>query len=226
MSHFKSIIMIAILAVFPGSIFSQDMPEIDPETAELMKKYQNQSENIPSEVKALIPASVKITDQNFAVEPTTNMLLTSSLRANNWESGSKVQLEYEIIINVFNVKNSLGKSTADSSLGAMRKEMLKNWTESHPVEKDGITVRNPYEKTTVAKGYYLIQKIFTPKHVDGEGTVPEVAEYAGFLYLELDNGILTASTNLSPDRKSIESMLKHTASGAVKIKWDSYFKKN
>ena len=226
MSHFKSIIMLAFLAVFSGSILSQDMPEIDPETAELMKKYQNQSENMPSEVKALIPASVKITDQNFAVEPTTNMLLTSSLRANNWESGSKVQLEHEIIINVFNVKNSLGKSTADSSLGAMRKEMLKNWTESHPVEKDGITVRNPYEKTTVAKGYYLIQKIFTPKHVDGEGTVPEVTEYAGFLYLELDNGILTASTNLSPDRKSIESMLKHTASGAVKIKWDSYFKKN
>ena len=224
MSHFKSIVMLAFLAVFSGSILSQDMPEIDPETAELMKKYQNQSENIPSEVKALIPASVKITDQNFAVEPTTNMLLTSSLRANNWESGSKVQLEYEIIINVFNVKNSLGKSTADSSLGAMRKEMLKNWTESHPVEKDGITVRNPYEKTTVAKGYYLIQKIFTPKHVDGEGTVPEVTEYAGFLYLEIDNGILTASTNLSPDRKSIESMLKHTAAGAVKIKWDRYFK--
>lgn len=224
MSHFKSIIMLAILAVFSGTIFSQDMPEIDPETAALMKSYQNQSENMPSEVKALIPSSVKITDQNFAVEATTNMLLTSSIRANNWESGSEIHLEYEVIINVFNVKNSLGKSTADSSLGAMRKEMLKNWTESHPVEKDGITVRNPYEKTTVAKGYYLIQKIFTPKHVDGEGTVPEVTEYAGFLYLEIDNGILTASTNLSPDRKSIESMLKHTAAGAVKIKWDRYFK--
>lgn len=95
MSNFKSIVMLAILAVFSGSIFSQDMPEIDPETAEIMKNYQNQSENMPSEVKALIPASVKITDQNFAVEATTNMLLTSSLRANNWESGSKVQLEYD-----------------------------------------------------------------------------------------------------------------------------------
>jgi len=82
--------MLAILAVFSGSIFSQDMPEIDPETAEIMKNYQNQSENMPAEVKALIPASVKITDQNFAVEATTNILLTSSLRANNWESGSKV----------------------------------------------------------------------------------------------------------------------------------------
>ena len=224
MSHFKSIIMLAVLAVFSGTIFSQDMPEIDPETAELLKNYQNQSENMPSEIKALIPSSVKITEQNFTVEATTNMLLTSSIRANNWESGSKVQLEYEIIINVFNVKNSLGKSTANSSLGTMRKEMLKNWTESHPVEKDGVTIRNPYDKTAVAKGYYLIQKIFTPKHADGEGEVPEVTEYAGFLYLEIDNGILTASTNESTDRKSVEAMLKHTAAAAAKIKWDSYFK--
>ncbi|MBP8084180.1 MAG: hypothetical protein KAZ87_13360 [Spirochaetes bacterium] len=224
MSHFKLFVMLTFIAVFSGSIFSQDMPEIDPETAEIMKNYQNQSENMPAEIKALIPASVKITDQNFAVEATTNMLLTSSIRANNWESGSKVQLEYEIIINVFNVKNALGKSTADSSLEAMRKEMLKNWTESHPVEKDGITIRNPYEKTAVSKGYYLIQKIFTPKHVDGEGTVPETTEYAGFLYLEIDNGILTSSTNECTDKKAIESMLKHTAAASAKIKWNSYFK--
>ena len=52
MSHLKSFLMLAILAVFSGSIFSQDMPEIDPETAEIMKNYQNQSENMPAEVKA------------------------------------------------------------------------------------------------------------------------------------------------------------------------------
>ena len=224
MNTFKTAFMLMFLCLFSGAIFPQDMPELDPETAELMKKYQNQSGDMPAEVKALIPSTLQATEQNFTVEPATNMLLTSTIRANNWESDSKIKLEYEIILNVFNVKNPLGKSTADSSLGTMRKEMLKNWTENHPVEKDGIKIKNPYEKKAVAKGYYLIQKISTPKHTDGEGEVPEVTEYAGFLYLEIDNGILTASTNDCADRKSVEALLKHTAAAAAKIKWNSYFK--
>lgn len=225
MSKFRSAILMTVLSIFIGSVFAQDIPEIDPETAELLQKYQNLSGNVPAEVEALVHKSVKITEKKFTVEPSTNMLLTSVMRADNRESNPEVQLEYEIIINVFNVKNSLGKSTANSSLGTMRKEMLKNWTEPHPIEKNGPTTRNAYEKIPVAKGYMLIQKIFTEKHGDGEGDVPESTTYAGFLYLELDNGILTASTNEITDKKALETMLKHTAAGAVKIKWDSYFKK-
>ena len=92
--------MLMFLCLFSGAIFPQDMPELDPETAEIMKKYQNRSGDIPA----------------------------------------------------------------------------------------------------------------------------EVTEYAGFLYLEIDNGILTASTNDCADRKSVEALLKHTAAAAAKIKWNSHFK--
>jgi len=220
MRYFRFVLLSIAFACFTGIAISQD---IDPESQKLIDKYKSDNENIPKEVANLMPPVVKTAEQRWTVEPSTNMLLEARLEGND-DGPSTKNLDYTIIVNVFNVKNPLGKSTANSSLKQMRDTMLNDWKKDNPVGKDGPMTRNPYEKISVTKGYILMQKIFIAKHKDGEGTVPESTTYAGFLYMEPDNGVLTARTSVSADKKVLEGMLRHTATGAAKIRWDKYFK--
>jgi hypothetical protein len=221
MKYFRSALLLIIFALFTGITVSQDL---DPDTKKLLEKYQTDRQSMPKEVEALMPSIVKIEEKIWTVEPSTNMLLEAKIAGNNNYTSAANPLELNIIVNVFNVKNPLGKSTANSTLKQMRDGMLKNWKDGHPVEKNGPTTRHQYEKISVAKGYILMQKIFVAKHNEGEGSVPESTTFAALLYMELDNGALTAETNVSKDKKALEGMLKHTAANAVKINWDKYFK--
>lgn len=227
-----NIVRMAVIAGMMVCLFNpvsaQDDGEIDPEMMKLVDKYREQSANMPKEVSALLPGYLTATDSTWMVEQTSKILLQGTLQADNESAtvdGKNVTgVKYKIVVNVFNVKSPTGKMTANSSLKELRKRGREEWAGRHKAEKDGHKTNYSPEKIPVQKGYILIQKKFSAEHEDGEGTVPAETSYCGYLYIELDNGLLTAEVDDLSERSAVEKILKHTAGSAVKIKWDSYFK--
>ena len=220
--------MLAMTAGLISAVSAQDGNEIDPESMKLIEKYREQNKNMPKEVAALLPGYLTATDSTWMVEETSKILLQGTLQADNEDAtvdGKSVTgVKYKITVNVFNMKSSAGKMTANSSLNGLRKRGREEWAGQHKAEKDGHVTSYAPEKIAVKKGYILIQKKFSAAHDDGEGTVPAETTYCGYLYMEVDNGLLTAEISELKEKSAIEKILKHTAASAAKIMWDSYFK--
>lgn len=188
-----------------------------------------QNANIPPEILGLMPTGLSITEKNWTVEPTTNMLLQANLTSNM--SGTKLEntesygLELQILMSAFNLNSPLGKMTADQSLKMGRQELQDKWIKEHAEKQEGYKVFYKPEKIPAAGGYILIQKIFHKAHVDGEGTVPEKTYYCGFLYMDMEGGWLTAEIQPVPNTKTgIEKWLKHIAAAGAKLNVKKYFK--
>ena len=220
--------MLGLFAVLVNAVSAQDGNEIDPETMKLVEKYRDQNANMPKEVSALLPGYLTATDSTWMVEETSKILLQGTLQADNENAiidGKSIDgVKYKIIVNVFNMKSSAGKMTANSTLNGLRKRGREEWAGQHKAEKDGHETSYAPDKIAVQKGYILIQKKFSAAHDEGEGTVPAETTYCGYLYMEVDNGLLTAEIGELKDRSAVEKILKHTAAAATKIRWESYFK--
>ncbi len=228
MRMLKAVMMISLAAVFLHSASAQDAGDLDPEAMKLVDKYKEQNANMPPEVKALMPSYLSLSDSKWLVEESSKMLLQGSLQADNNSAnvdGKKIDnVDYKIIVSVYNMKSPMGKMMADSTLKDLRKQGKEEWASQHKAEKDGPTTRSAPEKITVQKGYMLIQKIVVAEHKDGEGNVPSSIRYCGYLYLEVDNGLLTAEIGEVSERGAVEKIMRSTAGNAVKIKWDKFFK--
>lgn len=227
----KGIRLAVILGLIIGLMAAgsaQDGSEIDPETMKLVEKYREQNASMPKEVSALLPGYLTATDSTWMVEETSKILLQGTLQADNENAtidGKNVNgVNYKIIVNVFNMKSSAGKMTANSTLNGLRKRGREEWAGQHKAENNGPDTSYAPDKIAVQKGYILIQKKFSAAHDDGEGTVPAETTYCGYLYMEVDNGLLTAEIGELKDKTAVEKILKHTAAAATKIRWESYFK--
>lgn len=209
-----------------GALHAQE--GLDPETMKMMQQYQQQSQDVPSELLALMPKGLEISSKNWMMEPSAKMMFQldlNSAMSTKLENSEDYQLEVKINLTAYNMASPGGKAIADSALKSQQSSITANWTAGHPEKKSSDCVASKPEKIAVPRGYILIQKIFTPRHADGEGMVPEKTEYCGFLYQDIDAGFLTAEIANVPNTKAgIEKWLKQIAAAGSKIKPDKYFK--
>lgn len=209
-------------------ITAQDEIEIDPEVMELMGNYQEQNENIPIEMLALMPSELEVSKKTWMVEPSTNMMLTVNLEStmNNTqlENTESYQLNLRISMTSYNMKSYAGKMMADQSLDSQRQEAQDSWVRVHPESSGEILKIYQPEKIVLSQGYILIQKTYSPAHEEGEGMVAERTTYAGFLYMDVENGFLTAEVQTVPNTKvGIEKWLRHIGTSALKLDIEKYF---
>lgn len=227
MRKIRCIILTAFIISASASLFPQH-PGFDPEAAKMEDTFKGQSADMPKEVAALMPRVLKIHDRSWVVEQTMKILLQASLQSDDFiqtAENRSLHVLYKIIVNVYNIDSPMGKSTADSTLRDMRMNALDDWAARHPAEVNDYSTRSAPEKIKVNKGYIYIQKIFSARHNDGEGMVPESTSYSGFLHLEVDNGLLTAEADDVADRTFLlDKLLRQTAAAGVKIRWEKYFK--
>ena len=209
-----------------GALHAQE--GIDPETLKMMQQYQQQSQDVPSELLALMPKGIEISSKNWMLEPSSKMLFQLTMNSSmstNLENTEDYQLDVKINLTAYNLSNPGAKSIADASLRTQQSAITGSWTAAHPETKTAERVASKPEKIAVARGFILIQKIFMPRHADGEGMVPERTEYCGLLYQDVDGGFLTAEIGTIPNTKAgIEKWLKQIAAAGAKIKPDKYFK--
>ena len=201
---------------------------LDPETMKMMQQYQQQSQDVPSELLALMPKGIEVSSKNWMLEPSAKMMFQLTLQSatsTKLENTENYQLELKIGLTAYNMASSGGKAIADAALRSQQSSLTGNWTAAHPETKSAECVASKPEKIAVTRGFILIQKIFTPRHADGEGMVPEKTEYCGFLYQDVDGGFLTAETGKVPNTKAgIEKWLKQISASGSKIKPGKYFK--
>ncbi len=199
----------------------------DPAYADAMKMMQNaqdQKQNIPAEIVALMPSPFKAQDQSFFVEPNMKSLLNVSL-GSGVTTVKDYQTELKIVMNAYDMSSEMGKMMGGSSLPAQRKEAVANWTSAHPATQQNETHYGTPEKIALPKGYLLIQKVHTPRHEDGEGMVNASTTFNGFLYMDVDGGYLTAQADAVKDSKAdLEAWLRSIAEKAGKLKIRTYFK--
>jgi hypothetical protein len=209
-----------------GALTAQE--GLDPETMKMMQQYQQQSQDVPAELLSLMPKGIDISSKNWMLEPSSKMMFQLGLQSamsTKLENTEDYQLEVKISLTAYNLSSPGGKAIADAALRSQQSAITGNWTAAHPEKKSAECVASKPEKITVARGFILIQKIFMPRHADGEGMVPERTEYCGLLYQDVDGGFLTAEIGSVPNTKAgIEKWLKQIASAGAKIKPDKYFK--
>jgi len=218
--------------LLPRSVFlAQEIPDIklDPEAMKLVQQYTQHNNEIPSEVSALIPPGLPLTEKEWSVEASQKMLLqadlTSHIDSTKIENTEAYTLDLHVVGTVYNPGSVAGKMILDQSLAQQRKEVQENWTSIHPAKKEGHITRSQPEKITVPKGYILVQKMESAAHHEGEGMVPARVEYCGFLYVELENGWLWAEVQPIPNTKSgIVMWLGHVAAKANIIDFKKYLK--
>lgn len=219
----------AFLAVLllPFAVLTQEMEEIDPEILRMAESQQQQNENIPAEILALMPKELTISEKNWMVEPSYKTLLQLSLTSSAAATGphNDLDADVQITMTVYNMASSIGKMTAAQALKPQRAEMQKEWLNQHPAGTEYERTAEKPEKIAVPKGYILLQKIVYANHHEGEGNVPGHTAYCGFLYQEVDNGVLIATVEEREGNKAdIEKWLKHIASVSVKLNTAKYFK--
>ena len=222
---FSSIAVLISVRSFP-----QEIEGLDPEMQDVVDDYKNQNENIPREVVEIIPDFLTQKDHSWSIEHFSKMLLQSTLSG----SASYIKVDgmqhssitYRAEATVFNMKSPNGKLTANASLKNLRLKNIEEWKNGHAPEEGENWRTFPFEKITLQKGYILLQKRFTKEGIDEMGAkIPALTEYAGFLYLEIDNGVFTAETDFLVNKKTVvDSILKYSAERALSIKWESYFK--
>ena len=197
----------AFLAVLllPFAVLTQEMEEIDTEILKMAESYQTQSENIPAEILALMPKELTISEKNWMVEPSYKTLLQLSLTSSAAETGphNDLDAEVQLTMTVYNMASSIGKMTAAQALKPQRAEMQKEWLNQHPAGTENERTAEKHEKIAVPKGYILLQKIVYADHHDGEGNVPGHTAYCGFLYQEVDNGVLSPLLKSGKETKPI-----------------------
>jgi hypothetical protein len=222
-----------LLPVFIAALFiplasiAQGMEDIDPEILKMAESYQKQNENVPAELLALMPKELTVSEKNWMVEPSYKTLLQLSLTSSAAATRPHNDLgaEVQIIMTVYNMASSFGKMTAAQALKPQRTEMQKEWLNQHPAGTENERTGEKHEKIAVPKGYILLQKIVYADHHDGEGNVPGHIAYCGFLYQEVDNGVLIATIEERDGNKAdIEKWLKHIAAGSGKLNTAKYFK--
>ena len=209
-----------------GALHAQE--GLDPETMKMMQQYQQQSQDIPAELLALMPKGIEISSKNWMLEPSSKMMFQLGLQSamsTKLDNTEEYQLELKINLTAYNMASPGGRAIADAALRAQQSSLTENWNTAHPETKTAECVASKPEKIAVSRGFILIQKIFSPRHADGEGMVPERTEYCGFLYQDVDGGFLTAETGKVPNtRAGIEKWLKQISAAGSKIKPGKYFK--
>jgi hypothetical protein len=225
--HFSATFLMAFICA-SLSVGAQDLPQMDPEAMKILQSYQQQQENIPAEMLALMPPGLALTEKKWYVEVSSKMLLQLDLKSfmgsTNLENSENYALDFRLDLTAYNLNSVPGKMTADQSLDLQRREVQSNWIDTHQESQIDEIVNSKPEAIQIPQGQLLIQKIVSKAHQEGEGTVPEKTSYCGFLYLEMENGYLTAEMQPVPNTKvGIEKWLKHVAGTAAKLKLGKYF---